>query len=129
MSSTKSVDYIQRALARSDGPEEMWVSLKRIGSFSKTRISIEKKSNDAIKACETDGQRHQGFNFCETRMHEAVQRNLVAYSAAMNACEEGEQWHQASDLLGRILCAELQSSIIIYSAAIMACESLLELRQ
>ena len=129
MSSTKSVDYIQRALARSDGQEEMWVSLKKIGSFSKTRINIEKKSDNASKARETDGQRHRAFNFCKTRMHGAVQRNIVAYSAAINACEKGEQWHQALDLLGRILCAELQRYVITYSVATMACGSLLEVRQ
>ena len=39
----KSVDYIQRAPARKDGQEEMWVSTKTIGSFSSRRINLGKK--------------------------------------------------------------------------------------
>ena len=42
-SSMKSVDCIQRALARNDGQEEMWDSKRMIGSFCSRRISVGKK--------------------------------------------------------------------------------------
>ena len=51
-----------------------------------------------------------------------MQRNTVAYSAAIRACEKGEQWQQTLELFARMPGEGVRRYTITCSAAINACE-------
>merc|ERR1712194_773576 len=58
--------------------------------------------------------------------HDALQPDVIAYSAALNAFEKSSQWAWAVDLLANILQHSVEANSIILGAAASACQAAMQ---